>query len=439
MGVPFIKLEHVEYYYDKGKSNQVRALKDINIEIEIGEYAAFFGPSGCGKSTLLYIIAGIERPTSGRVLVKGKDLMEMTEQELTEYRQTGVGIIFQNFNLIPSISVLENIAMPLAFIGHPGAIRNKKAGEIADRLGIEKFKHRFPFELSGGQQQRVGIARALANGPDLILADEPLGNLDSENANAVLDYIEEFHQRDGQTVIMVTHEAWSLRGTQKIFHMKDGEIIKTEAHVPEKGARPTRKEANAELTLAAPETRAKAVAQFVLRGHSQEEVSRIEGLIFQLFQEKINTDEFEKELNKPFKEGGVGLYRQRAAKVAQTVSEFIAETKTLQDAYKKIVSGPTKDLLEDIRTIRRWIMEDFSVSLNEKQLVRMDNIILERMKGAIPVQEVVHKLNLSATFGGAGIRIGTALHMSEKLETLLGEKAAALTTGQALPIVPSLG
>ncbi len=439
MGVPFIKLEHVEYYYDKGKSNEVRALKDINIEIEIGEYAAFFGPSGCGKSTLLYIIAGIERPTSGRVLVKGKDLMEMTEQELTEYRQTGVGIIFQNFNLIPSISVRENIAMPLAFIGFPASARNGKADEIAERLGIDAYKNRFPFELSGGQQQRVGIARALANGPDLILADEPLGNLDSENANAVLDYIEEFHARDGQTVIMVTHEAWSLRGTQKIFHMKDGEIIKTEAHTPQKGVAPARKSVNAELTLATPETRAKAVAQFVLRGHSAEEVSRIEQLLNQLFREQINADEFEANLHKPFKEGGVGLYRASATKITRMVSEFIAETKVLEDAYKKIVSGPAANLLEDIRNIRRWIMEDFSTSLNEKQQARMDTIILERLKGGIPTQEVVHKLNLSAAYGGVGIRIGTALHIAEKLETLLGEKTASLTTGHDIPIIPSLG
>jgi len=227
-----IKLEHVQLYYDKGKPNEYYAIRDVSLEIEQGQYTAFFGASGSGKSSMLYVIAGMEKPQSGRIFVAGKDITNLSEKEIAIYRQITVGLVFQQFNLIPSISVLDNIALPMSFLGIPVDKRQEKAKDLLVRFGIGDLAGRFPYELSGGQQQRVGIARALANDPPIIIADEPLGNLDSENANKVLDFLRDLKQKDGRTIIMVTHESWSLKDAELIFYIRDGELVKTEARKP---------------------------------------------------------------------------------------------------------------------------------------------------------------------------------------------------------------
>src|SRR3989344_2309529 len=173
-----IKAEHVELWYDKGKPSEVHALKDVSLEIEKGDYAVFFGPSGCGKTTMLYAIAGIDHYQGGKISINGFDITGQSNRELAMFRQTGIGIVFQQFNLIPSLTVLQNVSLPMAFLGISSDKSEKEAMKLLERLGLTSYAGRYPFELSGGQQQRVGIARALANNPPIIIADEPLGNLD---------------------------------------------------------------------------------------------------------------------------------------------------------------------------------------------------------------------------------------------------------------------
>jgi len=219
-----ITIDNLNYFYNHGEPTEVQALSNININIEIekGGYVAFFGPSGCGKTTLLYSLSGIDRFHSGTVVIDGQNIAGLSNHELAIFRQTGIGIIFQQFNLIPSLNVLKNVALPMLFVGATSEKAEIEAAKLLERLDMAPYGHRYPSELSGGQQQRVGIARALANDPPIIIADEPLGNLDSENAAGVLEFIKELNEKDGRTVIMVTHEAWSLRDVSTIFHMKDG-------------------------------------------------------------------------------------------------------------------------------------------------------------------------------------------------------------------------
>ncbi|OGM93048.1 hypothetical protein A2333_01715, partial [Candidatus Wolfebacteria bacterium RIFOXYB2_FULL_49_7] len=172
---PIIKLQGINLYYDRGRPTEVWALKDVDLEINKGEYCAFFGPSGCGKTTILYVLSGMEseRVSSGQVLINGRDIAKFTKRELAVFRQIGVGIVFQQFNLIPSISVLDNVALPMAFLGISLERRRAEAQKLLERLNIAPYAARLPAELSGGQQQRVGIARALANNPPIIICDEP--------------------------------------------------------------------------------------------------------------------------------------------------------------------------------------------------------------------------------------------------------------------------
>lgn len=420
---PIIKLENVNFTYDEGKATSVNAMQNVNLEIARGEYVAFFGPSGCGKSTSLYVIAGVEKPTSGKVIVNGQDLMTFSLKEVAIYRQIGIGIIFQNFNLIPSIKVLENVTLPMAFLGISLAKRKQRAMEILERLGVADLANRFPFELSGGQQQRIGIARALANDPPIILADEPLGNLDSANANNVLDLLREFHEKDGKTIIMVTHEAWSLRDVQRVFYMRDGAIQKVDSKKPE-AAKKTGPELLKNLFPELPplEVQAKMTASLILRGYSQAEIRRLEGLLAYRLSGKITKEELETMLDKPYAKGGLGLWRQKAKKITQLVEEIIKEKHDLEVIYQKLQKNPEAPLKYEIEKMRNWILEDFPIIFTPLQMERLNEVIGERIRNIITSDNLQRVLDLPKEAGGVGLRTNASLKIVDKIDTILGSQ-----------------
>jgi putative ABC transport system ATP-binding protein len=203
--------------------NEVHALKGVSIQFHEGEYWAIMGPSGSGKSTMLNMLGCLDRPTSGDYILGGENVAKMRDYELSEFRGKTLGFIFQSFNLIMQLTVLENIEVPLFYGNVPPQEARQRASELAARVGLaERLDHK-PTELSGGQQQRVAIARALVNDPILILADEPTGNLDSATGDEILEVLAEMHQQ-GRTIIMVTHEDEVADHAQHILTMRDGEI-----------------------------------------------------------------------------------------------------------------------------------------------------------------------------------------------------------------------
>jgi putative ABC transport system ATP-binding protein len=211
-----IQLENVEKYYGLHK-----VLKGINLQIQSGEFVSIMGTSGSGKSTLLNLIGGMDRPENGRVIIDGENIAAYTDERLTLYRRIRVGFIFQFFNLLPNITVFENIAMPLLL----GSRKDKgKVRAYIQRLGLDGKENVYPYELSGGEQQRVAIARALVHDPDIILADEPTGSLDSETGMMIMESIRQIMNGTGKTVVLVTHEAHIAAYAQKTMRMKDGMI-----------------------------------------------------------------------------------------------------------------------------------------------------------------------------------------------------------------------
>ena len=218
MGVA-VAFENVSKSYPGAE--ETRALDGVSLEVGAGEFVAVAGPSGCGKSTLLHLAGGIDVPTGGRVLVGGRDLTGLSDQALTVFRRRRVGTVFQFFNLIPALSVRENVELPLALDGRPGTAR---ARELLARVGLSEKEDAFPYELSGGQMQRVALARALSAGPELILADEPTGNLDSVSGAAVLDLLGSLPARDGVTVLMATHSEEAARRAGRVVRLRDGRI-----------------------------------------------------------------------------------------------------------------------------------------------------------------------------------------------------------------------
>ncbi|MCL5292398.1 MAG: ABC transporter ATP-binding protein [Actinobacteria bacterium] len=222
--MPIVETEKLTKIYGKGET-AVTALKDVDLRIEAGEFVAVMGPSGCGKSTLLHLIGGLDRPTSGRVLVDGDDLAELDDTTLTEIRRRRMGFVFQFFNLIPILGAAENAALPLVLDGVKPAVAKAKAVEWLERLGLPDRVDNRPDELSGGQQQRVAMARALTNDPALILADEPTGNLDSRAADEIAGLLRRISSEWGRTVLMVTHDPRIAANADRIVFLKDGTIV----------------------------------------------------------------------------------------------------------------------------------------------------------------------------------------------------------------------
>lgn len=428
---PIIKLNNINMWYDRGKPSEVWALQNINMEINKGDYVAFFGPSGCGKTSLLYTIAGIEQIQEGQILINNQDISKFSKKELAIYRQIGIGIVFQQFNLIPSLTVLDNVALPMAFLGISKEKREKEALKLLDRLGTKHLAARFPYELSGGQQQRIGIARALANNPPVIVADEPLGNLDSVNANNVLEFLKELNEKDGRTIIMVTHEAWSLRDAKRILYLKDGSIIKEERPKRRTIAETISKHFFKELApkTSSNELAAQTLAGLLLRGYSTDETKRFQFFLLQRLNNHIDSETFKNLLDRPFKDGGVGLWKQKANKINNYIEEIVERKKDIETIYAELERNPESPLEAEIERIRNWLLEDFKGTVSQIQKIRLDEIIEERLRLIIDLKQFQKAVNFPKNKFGVGLSLRASQTMAEKLESVLGkgDNAAAGT------------
>jgi putative ABC transport system ATP-binding protein len=222
-----IELENVSKIYKMGQS-KVSALDGINLQIQAGEMAAVMGPSGSGKSTLMAILGCLDVPSEGVYRLEGEPVEKLNENQLAHVRSRKVGFVFQQFNLLPRTSALENVMLPLLYDGVKGKARTEKAKAALETVGLaDRMNHR-PNQLSGGEQQRVAIARALVNDPTILLADEPTGNLDTKTGEEIIGLFQRLHENKGQTVVYVTHDAFIARHTQRIIRLVDGKIISDE-------------------------------------------------------------------------------------------------------------------------------------------------------------------------------------------------------------------
>lgn len=226
MSSALIEFRNVSKVYSTGRI-ELCALNAITLSFAQGEFWAIMGPSGSGKSTMLNLLGCLDRPTAGECLLRGTDTATLDDDSLSQIRLNEIGFIFQSFNLIPQLSVLENIEMPLYYLGQESSLSVKRASELADSVGLGDRLHHKPTELSGGERQRAAVARALANDPAVILADEPTGNLDTRTGDQIMALLDGLH-REGRTILMVTHEHDVAAHAQKTLHLRDGEIERIE-------------------------------------------------------------------------------------------------------------------------------------------------------------------------------------------------------------------
>ena len=220
-----IELHDVKKVYEVG--TKVYALNGVTMSVKRGEFVAIMGPSGSGKSTLLNLIGCLDKPTEGRVIINGVDTSSLTDKQLTELRRDTIGFIFQQYNLVPTLTAFENVELPMIFKGVAKAEREKRAEELLRLVGLEREMHRKPKEMSGGQQQRVAIARALANNPSILLCDEPTGNLDTKNGRAIMKLIKSLND-EGVTVVLVTHDPAVAEFAERSVRIVDGRLASGE-------------------------------------------------------------------------------------------------------------------------------------------------------------------------------------------------------------------
>lgn len=220
-----LRAENITKIYGTG-NNQVKALDDVSFSVEKGEFVAIIGPSGSGKSTLIHILGGVDKPTSGKVFMNGKDIYAGSDAQLAVFRRREVGLIYQFYNLIPVLNVRENMTLPVLLDGRE--VNEDRLGELIDLLGLRGREKHLPNELSGGQQQRVSIGRALMCAPAVVLADEPTGNLDSKNSQEIIELLKTSNQKYGQTILIITHDENIALQAQRIIAIEDGRIVRDE-------------------------------------------------------------------------------------------------------------------------------------------------------------------------------------------------------------------
>lgn len=411
MDSPIIETKKLTVVYRKGQPSEHYALKEVSLKVFPQEFLVIFGPSGCGKSTLLYAISGIEKNVDkGEIWIKGKNLVGMTKEELTVFHRTDVGMIFQAHYLIPTLDVLSNVTMPLTFHGVDRKVRVEQGQKLLSHFGIENFSRKMPSELSGGQQQRVGIARALINDPDIVLADEPTGNLDSVSALNVLNTLQELNQKYKKTVILVTHEPQHLPYATRVIYMKDGRIVDEITQKPR--ALGELKPADGSNLAMHMEVYSGKIINYMGFQLKTDEHTRLTQAVTDFLERKITRVDLIKALDTPFKKGGVGMYRQKAERLVHELEEILEVNSIL-----KTIASDTEDIAEvKFKFITEWLLKAYHGSLSEEQKKRIHQFVVDRIKGKLNQAQMLEILDRNEAKGGAGLNWHTARNITERLE-----------------------
>ncbi len=427
---PLISVKDLRVIYNQGKSNEIRALEKTNLEIYPGEYVIIFGPSGCGKSTLLYSIAGLQKPTYGDISIEGRRFSEMHRKEMLSLHQNIIGLIFQAFYLIPSLSILDNVCLPRTFRGERKTEREEAGIRALRRFDIVEQSDKYPSQLSGGQKQRVAISRALINTPKIVLADEPVGNLDSESARNVLLILKQLNEEDRQTIIMVTHNPEHLAYADRIIHMRDGRIIKEEVNTEKRPIDEVRKQeqkkpASAEekeLSLLMSSFKnllpqqvnallipfkAKQLLSHLLSEMNEEQVSAAETMIREVLFKNIDTDEMRDRLDLPFEKGGGGWNRTRAETLSDRVREILEQVEVIDER-----NG-------DVSVLVEYLIRTFHLKTDDVQKARLTTLIGLRTQSRINYDEFLKRLDRSVVEDGIGLYRPTAERVARELEMIM--------------------
>lgn len=453
---PVITVKNLSVTYFAGRSNEVRALRDINLEIFPGEYIIFFGPSGCGKSTLLYSIAGLEHNIQGDILVSGLNLQqienhkkdddaavngynlrELTQRQFEEYYQHVIGMIFQAFYLIPSLTVAENVALPQMAIKEAKSTRMERAIQLLTRFGLGAQAHGLPTDLSGGQQQRVAISRSLINDASIIVADEPVGNLDSTSSAEVMKVLRELNDKQKKTVILVTHDPSHLHHAHRIFYLRDGMITGTKTNTEEERKQSLVLTASKAVTSSLshwaktlPANTPEARDHETIRRQTEQVIAEVfTGMtidemheLFERVEKLFTTSDHEVEslvgfLHHSTKDGGIGMNILKAQKIAADIKEVTTEMWNLRQRVHAASATMAMPDGREVADVRKTLLDSLEISLPSEHAVQvLDQAIADHLTGKLDLVGVHRILDLPEEEGGAGLDSRVARKIARRLE-----------------------
>lgn len=431
MGVePIIRIKNMSVIYNKGKENEFRAADNTSMDIYPGEYIIFFGPSGCGKSTTLYTILGVLPPTEGTVIVKGENPYTYSADEMVRYQTSVIGIMYQAFYLIPTITIADNVVLPLIFKGIHPTIRAKRAQELLDRFGIGKHGHKLPDALSGGQIQRVSVARAFVNDPEILLADEPVGNLDSKSADAVMETLDHINRTDKKTIILVTHDAKYLPYAHRVINIKDGRVVRIVpnpekeqiAHLDQQSALVTEMEMLSKIHpyLSPSELKVKSLINYLTQDFTFEQISRLEEFIKLMIDGKIDGRHFDKLLTDDYKKGGVGIDPGLAKVMTKKIDTILSQAKDIR-RYRRRMEKNNFFESEDglITKLTNYLIEECGHHLDSKEKKNLKNLVYQRISGLIKKDVFEDQLSWTVAKGGVGFDKKLAIKVTKYFEKLI--------------------
>lgn len=419
--------------YNKGKVNEFNALQHITADIYPREYIILFGPSGCGKSTLLYTILGGNVPDSGHLYVNGEDIYAYNAAEMNAYQQSVIGIVYQQFNLIMSISVLDNVALPRLFLNMPPSERNERARVLLRRFGIpDRLEDKLPMMMSGGQQQRVAVARALVNDPEILLADEPVGNLDSISAEHVMESFREINEKDRKTVILVTHDAKYLPYAHRVFYMRDG-LLRRVAVNPEKPQIKRVKPGETivteieQLTRMYPysepvELKVKSIVNFATQTIGFRQIEHFEQAILQVLKGTIDEAMLCEILMRPRAGGGVGMREEEAREITRKIFALMrcsADVARFREEMRR--DGMFLHQQKYVDRVLEYLREETGLTPSASQEKALKAAIADRMGGITTRDEFAERLVLPENLDGLAFDDDTGYAIARHLEKLIAQ------------------
>lgn len=432
MAKPLITARNLEITYNQGKSNEFVALQDVNTDIYEGEYVILFGASGSGKSTLMYSIQGSLPPSAGKLLIRGDDIYAYPPGERVYFQRHVMGIIFQSFNLIPSLTVLDNVALPQIFSNVDQPTRERRAQSLLERFGVGMVSHKIPATLSGGQQQRVSVARSMVNDPEILLADEPTGNLDSISSQQVMDKIDEINSFDQRTIIMVSHNAAHLQYAHRVYYLVDGRIVREVANPQRKQIKPV---AEGETIVTELEQlarlfpydsvdtlRVKSLTNYLTQEYSFDQLERLEKAIKLLIKGKIHKDHFIKMLAKRYEDGGADIDRAVAERMAKETLHIMKQA----DDIRRFRNSNKMDAAFFIQhkfaeRLKEHLLEGHGIRLTKKGETYLSETIADRVSGMLSGEDFHEELEKAESRKGLGLKTHVADEISRYLEKLIAQ------------------
>jgi len=430
MPEPIIKLKDLEITYNLGKVNEFKATRGVSMEIYPGEFVAFFGPSGCGKSTIFYSILGILEPSGGQLLVKGENPYSFSPEEMVRFQTRIIGIIYQAFYLINSISVIDNVVLPLIFHGTSPDKRRRRAEQLLKRFGMEGQGDKYPDNLSGGQSQRVSVARSMVNNPNILLADEPTGNLDSISTKQVMDALQEINEADKKTVVMITHNAAQLSYCHRVFYLKDGKLERVVPNPEKKQLVKVDKQKilvtemdqlSKLFPYASPvELKVKSLVNYLTQNLNFYQLQRLESLVQLVVERKISKDEFRRVLRKDFKHGGIDLEPSLAALMAEKVDKILEESEdALRFRRRFLANNFYSQEHALVERLADYVIAEYDGELSLIQKTRIKDLVYKRISGLVSRREFKDALRRSQEKGGVGVSIAASRRLTRYFEKIL--------------------